>query len=117
MHQGLSIAAAGAAVGRPVQIFLFWWALERVAQDRLDEPDLGPHREDHADRLEARGVPTLRQLLAHVRESGRCTVYACSGSLGALALTAPDVEGRVDGLLGWTSILSLTEGVTDRFYL
>lgn len=117
MHQGLSIAAAAAAMGRPVQLYLFWWALERVAQDRLDEPDLGPGRESHADRLEVRGVPTLRELLGHLRESGSCTVSACTGSLGALGLKPPDVEGRVDGLVGWTTILQRTAGITDRFYL
>ena len=26
-------------------------------------------------------------------------------------------EGRVDTLLGWTSILTRTAGLTDRFYL
>lgn len=117
MHQGLSIAAAGAALGRRVDVYLFWWALERVAQDRLDEPDLGEAREDHADRLEARGVPTLRELLGHLKESGTCTVYACTGSLSALGLRPPDVEEKVDALVGWTAILQRTQGITDRFYL
>ncbi len=119
MHQGLSIAAAGCALGRKVDVFLFWWALERVAGDRLDDPDLGEGeaREAHADRLEARGVPTLRELLGHLRESGLCTVHACTGSLAALGLRPPDVEGKVDGLVGWTAILQLTNGIADRFYL
>ncbi len=121
MHQGLSVAAAGAAVGRPVDVFLFWWALERLAQDRLDEPDFATagdsSRQDHADRLEARGMPSLRDLLSHLRQSGTCTLYACTGSLAALGLRPPELEGRVDQLVGWTTILQLTAGVTDRFYL
>ena len=115
LHQGLSIAAAGAALGRRVDIYFFWWALERLLTDRLDEPDF-PDREEVAARFEARGLPTLRTLLQHVRDSGQVTLVACTGSLAALGLT-PQAEGRVDTVLGWTSILIRTAGLTDRFYL
>ena len=116
LHQGLSIAAAGAALGRRVDIYFFWWALERLLTDRLDEPDF-PEREEVAARFEARGLPSLRALLHHVRDSGQVTLVACTGSLAALGLTPREAEGRVDTVLGWTSILSRTAGLTDRFYL
>lgn len=117
MHQGLSIAASAVAIGRRTDVFLFWWALERFLADRLDEPDFGPGREHAADRFEARGMPTLRQLLEHIRASDLCTLYACSGSLGALDANPGMLEGRVDQVVGWTTILQLTAGVADRFYL
>ncbi|HZJ54465.1 MAG TPA: hypothetical protein VFD38_10045 [Myxococcaceae bacterium] len=82
----------------------------------MDEPDF-PEREDVGARFEARGLPTLRSLLTHLRESGQVTLVACTGSLAALGLTPSDAQGRVDTLLGWTAILSRTAGVTDRFYL
>jgi len=88
--------------------------LERFARDRLDEPDL---RDDVAGSMEARGVPTLRQLLAHLRESGLARIVACSGSLHALGLNASDVENKVDELLGWSAILKRTAAVADRFFL
>src|SRR4051812_35395108 len=97
VHQGLSIAAAAVAGGRPADLYFSWWALERLVQDRLDEPDL---REDVASEMERRGVPTLRQLLAHLKESGHARLYACSGSLHALGLNPSAVEGRVDELVG-----------------
>jgi peroxiredoxin family protein len=117
VHQGLSIAAAAVASGRTAEIYLFWWALERFVEGRLDEPDFGPGREHVADRVEARGMPTCRELLAHVRASGRSSVHACTGSLAALGadLQRP-VEG-VDGWVGWSAILQRTAGVADRFYL
>jgi len=116
VHQGLSIAASGAALGRRVDIYFFWWALERLLTDRLDEPDF-PDREDVASRFEARGLPTLRTLLSHLRASGQVSLVACTGSLAALGLTPAQAEGRVDTLLGWTAILARTAGLTDRFYL
>jgi hypothetical protein len=36
--------------------------------------------------------------------------------MASLGLTPPDVEPKVDVLIGWTSILSRTQGVTDRFF-
>lgn len=117
VHQGLSIAAAAAAGGRPVNVFWFWWALERLAHDTLDEPDFGPGREEIARRFEQRGAPTLRQLLEHLRTLGGCRHIACTGSLSALGLSPEKLEKKIDAFFGWSTILSMTERVTDRFYL
>jgi len=114
VHQGLSIAAAAVATGRQADVFFFWWALERLANDGLDEPDL---RDDVGRRFEARGMPTLRQLLQHLRESKRCTLYACTGSMAAVADSPVALEGKVDRFVGWATILSLVAGTADRFYL
>jgi peroxiredoxin family protein len=117
LHQGLAIGAAAAALGQKVELYFFWWALERLLDGRLDEPDFHPPRPDVADRFEARGVPTARQLLAHLRASGLCLVVACTGSLAALGRDAQAAAPHVDQVLGWTSILQRTAGVAERFYL
>jgi peroxiredoxin family protein len=114
VHQGLSIAAAAVAGSRRAEIYFSWWALERLVKDRLDEPDL---RDDVAAAMEQRQIPTLRELLSHLKESGQARLYACSGSLHALGLNSGDVEGRVDELVGWASILKRTAGCADRFFL
>jgi peroxiredoxin family protein len=114
VHQGLSIAAAAAASGREVDVFFFWWALERLVQDRLDAPDL---REDVADRFETWLVPTLRQLLSHLRELGGAKLYACSGSIEIVGADREKLSGCVDQVVGWSWILQRTAGVVDRFYL
>lgn len=119
IHQGFAIAASAVATGRRADVFLFWWALERIVQGRIDEPDFGegPGRAEAEARFESRGMPTIRQLMAHARESGLCRVYACTGSIAAVAETPDDVAKHVDELVGWTTVLKLTAGVTDRFYL
>lgn len=114
VHQGLSIAASAVSLGREAELYFFWWALERLAQGRLDEPDV---REDVADALERRGVPTLRDLLTVVRDSGKARLFACSGSMAAVGLKPPQLEGVVDQVVGWTTILQRTAGVTDRFFV
>ncbi|MDP1915774.1 MAG: hypothetical protein Q8L14_06000 [Myxococcales bacterium] len=116
VHQGLSIAAASVSMGRKVELYFFWFALERLVRGTLDEPDL-EGRDDINATMELRQVPTCRQLLDVVRDSGLATVFACTGSMASLGLTPPDVEPKVDTLIGWTSILGRTAGVTDRFFL
>lgn len=114
VHQALSLAAAAVATGRQVELFFFWWALERLVGDRLDEPDL--ERDEINATMELRGLPTLRQLLHVVRDSGLARIHACSGSMAALGLSPQDVEPRVDGLTGWATILQRTSGATERFF-
>lgn len=119
MHQGLSIAATAAAAGRPVEVFLFWWALGRFVRGELDEPDFGegPFQQQAADDFERLGAPTLRQLLEHLRESKGARLYACTASLAFVGAKPAEMEPKVDGLVGWSAILRMTEGVVDRFYL
>jgi peroxiredoxin family protein len=115
MHEGLSIAATAVAAEKRADVFLSWWALERLAQGRLDDPDF--EREDLIDRFEGRRLPTLRSLLAYLRESGQCTLYACTGSMEILGLKRDALERLVDRFVGWSTILQVTAGVTDRFWL
>ncbi len=115
VHQGLSVAVAASAIQRPVEVYFFWWALERLVRDQLDEPDLD--RDDVNATMELRGVPTIRQLLNILRDAPSAKTFACTGSMAALGLLPPDVEPKVDQLIGWTGILQRTAGVTDRYYL
>jgi peroxiredoxin family protein len=122
MHAGLSVAAAAAAQERPVEVYLFWWALQRLLAGELDAPDFGPGREEVTDRFERRGMPTLRTLLEHLRASGLCQLVGCTGSLAALGAEQQAAQeagavgaGGVDLWLGWSAILARTAGVPDRF--
>lgn len=115
IHQGLSIAAACVAAGRKVDLFFFWWALERLLADRLDAPDFPDEAAN--SRFEDRRMPTLRELLGHVRQSGLATTYACTGSFALTTRSPDEAAAKVDHLVGWSTILNVTHGVTDRFYL
>lgn len=117
LHQGLSIAVAATTLGRRADLYLFWWALERLARGALDEPDFPPEHAATERRFETRGMPTVRELLQAARESGLCTVYACSGSMAAVVDTPDALRASVDQVVGWTTILKLTANVIDRYYL
>lgn len=111
MHLGLSAALAAVSTGRKVELFFFWFALERLAKGRMVEADVRP---DIADLMERRQVPTLKELYTQVRGSGLATCFACSGSVASMGLTPGDIEPHVDALIGWVSILQRTSGAADR---
>lgn len=113
VHQGLAIASAAVAMKRRVELYFFWWALERLIRGNLDEPDLD--RDDVAATMELRAVPTIRQLVDSVRNSKLATLFACTGSMAAVGLSPAEVEAKVDVLIGWVAILQRTAGNADRF--
>lgn len=122
LHQAASIAAAATASGRDVQVFFFWWALEELVRGGLAEPSFRaglapPDTLESAEDAFESGYPTAAALLEVARASGRCTVYACSASAGLLGRRPDQIAEKVDQVVGWTAILSLTAGVVDRFYL
>ncbi|MFI5029038.1 MAG: hypothetical protein ACHQCF_08695 [Solirubrobacterales bacterium] len=122
LHQGAAIAAAGAAAGRPVEVYFFWWALERLVGGQLARPSFAHARnEAHAEalvhRFEERAYPTAATLLENARRSGHCRVFACSASMEMLGIKPTTLEPMVDSILGWSAILARTEGVADRYYL
>ena len=114
VHEGLSIAASAVAQGRRAELYFSWWALDRLLKGDLDEPDLD---DDVAATMEAKGAPTLRALLQHLKESQLARLFACSGSLQAIGRNPSEIEGVLDELIGWSAILKRTAGVVDRFFL
>lgn len=121
IHQGLAIAAAAVAAGREVHLFFFWWALDRLVREDLEEPTFDdpqvPQRTREAaeDAFES-GYPSAAALLEAVRAQG-CTVYACSASARLIGVRPDEVADAVDQVVGWSAILATTAGISDRFYL
>lgn len=126
MHQALAIALSGAAQGREVDLYFFWWALDRLIRDDLDLPDFAATaaRRDQAsidlgraidERFEEGNLPTARQMLDCLRADDRVHLFACSGSLAILGERSGVVAGKVEALVGWNTILDRTSGVVDRF--
>ncbi len=124
MHQALSIAAAIVAAGGSVEFFFSWWALERLLRDDLDVPRLAPpagllsdeERAALEEHFAEKQFPSLRQLLTACKESGRAHLTACSGSLALLGRSRSELEGKVDDLAGWSTILERCVGTTERFF-
>lgn len=96
-----SLAASEAAAGRPVDVALFFAALDSWIRGTWDTIDPTPPID--RERLESLALPPLSELFGPGREAGLVRFFACSASVRILGLEVADVQARVDAILGWQS--------------
>ena len=113
LHAAATIAAGAAAMGRPVNVLLQYWALDAFRADRI-ETDHGLAFDALAPGSSvpvagASEIPWLKTFRM-AKELGDVTIQACSGSLETLGVQADGLDGLVDGPCGIASFLLAAEG-------
>ena len=107
--QAAAILAAGAAaLGKPVNVFLQYWALdafraERIGIDHGLAPEAGTEGRAHVDALRAAGHASWADTLRQAKELGEVDIEACSLSMDLLGLEQSDLDPLVDGVEGITA--------------
>lgn len=102
------LTAGAAALGRPVHLFLQYWALnafraDRIARDHGLAPEAGPDGRAAVDALSAAGQASWAETLRQAKEIGSVDVQACSLSMDLLHLEQADLDPLVDGVEGVTA--------------
>ena len=85
------LTAGAAALGRPVHIFLQYWALDafradRIAADHGLAPEAGRDGREAVDRLRAAGQAPWADTLREAKDLGGVEIQACSLSMDLLHL-------------------------------
>jgi len=107
--QSAAILAAGAAaLGRPVNVFLQYWALDAFTRAKIDAdhglaPEAGTAGRAAVDALRAAGQASWADTLRQAKELGGVTIEACSLSMDLLHLEESDLDPLVDGVEGVTA--------------
>jgi peroxiredoxin family protein len=110
------LTAGAAALGKPVNIFLQYWALDafradRIALDHGLSPEAGPAGRAAVDDLTAAGQASWAETLRQAKELGEVDIQACSLSMDLFKLEETDLDPLVDGVEGVTSFyLNADEG-------
>jgi peroxiredoxin family protein len=92
------LAAGAAALGKPVNLFLQYWALDAFRKDRIDR--------DHGlavDALREAGQASWADTMRQAKELGEVDIQACSLSMDLLHLEESDLADLVDGVEGVTA--------------
>ena len=115
--QAAAILAAGAAaLGKPVNIFLQYWALDafrvgRIGRDHGLAPESGAEGRAHVDALRAAGQASWAETLRQAKDLGSVDIQACSLSMDLLRIEQTDLDPLVDGVEGVTAFyLNAGEG-------
>lgn len=107
--QAAAILAAGAAaLGKPVNVFLQYWALDAFRAGRIDRdhglaPEAGAEGRVHVDALRAAGQASWAETMLQAKELGGVNIQACSLSMDLLGLEQTDLDPLVDGVEGVTA--------------
>lgn len=102
------LTAGAAALGRPVNIFLQYWALDafRAATIRADHglaPEAGTAGRAAVDALARAGQAPWAETFRQAKELGGIDIEACSLSMDLLKLEQSDLDPLVDGVEGVTA--------------
>ena len=102
------LTAGAAALGKPVNIFLQYWALDAFRTDRIDRdhglaPEAGPEGRRAVDDLALAGQASWAETLRQAKDLGEVDIQACSLSMDLLHLDDGDLDPLVDGVEGVTA--------------
>jgi peroxiredoxin family protein len=102
------MTAGAAALGRPVHIFLQYWALDAFRADRIRSdhglaPEAGPEGKAAVEHLRAAGQAPWYETMAQAKDLGGVQIQACTLSMDVLGIEEKDLDPLVDGVEGVTA--------------
>jgi len=110
------LTAGAAALGKPVNLFLQYWALDAFRADRVEldhglAPEAGTDGREAVDALRLAGQASWAETLRQAKELGGVSIQACSLSMDLLHLEQTDLSPLVDDVEGVTAFyLNADEG-------
>lgn len=113
LHAAATLAAGAAAMDRPVNVLLQYWALDAFRSDRIDG-DHGLAYDSTADGSSrpvagTASIPWL-ETFRMAKELGEVSILACAGSLEVLGLDVTALDPLVDDSGGIATFLVAAEG-------
>jgi peroxiredoxin family protein len=102
------LSAGAAALGRPVNVFLQYWALDAFRADRIDRshglaPEAGDEGRRQVDALTAAGQQSWAETFRQAKDVGSVDVQACSLSMDLHGIGLSDRDPLGDGVEGETA--------------
>ena len=102
------MTAGAAALGRPVHIFLQYWALDAFRADKINQrrplaPEAGEAGAAAVEQMRAAGQQPWVETLRQAKDIGEVDIQACSLSMDLLGLSAEQLDPIVDGVEGVTA--------------
>ena len=102
------LTAGAAALGKPVNIFLQYWALDAFRTSRIGDehglaPEAGADGRAAVRALSAAGQASWADTLRQAKDLGGVDIQACSLSMDLLKLEVEDLDRLVDGVEGVTA--------------
>lgn len=99
LHAAATLAAGAAAMGRPVNILLQYWALDAFRSDRIGNGGRLAFEAAPGSPTDSSALPWV-ETLRMSKELGEVQIRACAGSLDYLHLDVSELDALVDSAGG-----------------
>lgn len=110
---GASVLVVGAAaMGRPVEVLLQYWALDAFRADRITKDHGLSAEAGEEGRARWERFPGLHwsEMLRQAKEIGDVSIHACSLSMDLLGIGPEDLDPLVDDVRGVAAFLGSADG-------
>lgn len=106
------LAVGAAAMDRPVNIFLQYWALDAFRADRITaDHGVAPEATaGQAEMVRAHAEPHWSENFANAKDLGEVTINACPHSMETLGISKEDLSPLVDGVIGVATFFMNADG-------
>ena len=106
------LTVGAAAMGRKVNVFLQYWALDAFRADRvLKDHGVSPEAGEEGLRaMQDQAKPHWSDLYRQAKDLGEVRIYACADSLEMFKITIDDLDPMVDGVWGVASFFAEATG-------
>jgi peroxiredoxin family protein len=106
------LAVGAAAMGRKVNVFLQYWALDAFRADRvLKDHGVAPEAGNWGHELVQRhGTQHWSELFRQAKEIGDVGLHACSLSMEMFGITKDDLDPLVDDVEGGAAFIAAADG-------
>src|SRR4029450_5385659 len=116
------LTAGAAALGKPVNVFLQYWALDAFRNDRISHdhrlaPEAGAEGRAAVVQLRAAGQASWADTLRQAKDLGGVDIEACSLSMDLLHLDPTDLDTLRDGRGGRHRVLPQCRRRPGRLHL
>jgi peroxiredoxin family protein len=106
------LTVGAAAMGRRVNLFLQYWALDAFRDGNLEKDHgVAPEAGEEGKRLMMdQGKPHWGELFRQAKDLGEVSIYACADSMEMFHVTKDDLDPMVDGVWGVASFFMEADG-------
>lgn len=100
------LVAGAAAMGRPVNVFLQYWALDAFRADQIDRvrplaPEAPVERAHELRRAQVAGrTQHWAEIFRQAKEIGQVSIHACALTMDVFGFTKDELDPLVDGVEG-----------------
>jgi peroxiredoxin family protein len=110
------LAVGGAVMGRKVNMFLQYWALDAFRSDRIGKdhgvsPEAGPEGATYMRLMrEEGGQQHWSELLSQAKDVGEVGIHACALSMDMFRITKDELDPLVDDVEGVAAFMAEATG-------